>query len=360
MNVRAVRTYEEFLSLEPVWNGLLSQSDVDSPFMTFEVVRLWWQLYGGQNDLLFLVAEEGGRARAIAPLKLKRIFKRGMPVRAVQFATDYFAVRTGMIIAPGAESAVGAFIRWLKAEGPGFDILLLDLVGKDSRTAAGLDGCIAGSGVKARKLEAAASPYIKIGSDWGVFERGLSRNLREKIKRMKSGFDREGGCEIAVYRREGIGAAMDDVLAVSRNTWKYRAGTAIANDKNERIRFHRELVSLAAEKGWLELWILRLRGAPLAFAMNFLYGGTMYFAQTGYHEAFGRLSPGLYLLVETMKDAFSRGCSEYDMMGKDEPYKLRFAPSVRECVKYYVFNVTARGSLLSFIECAAVPALKGA
>jgi hypothetical protein len=93
-------------------------------------------------------------------------------------------------------------------------------------------------------------------------------------------------------------------------------------------------------------------------ALKAKYQGKDYFIKTGFDEEYSRLSPGIHILSESIKEAFATGCSEYDLLGQNEGYKMKFTDSVRVHCKYWVFNNTPYGKLLYQLENRTVAALR--
>lgn len=123
----------------------------------------------------------------------------------------------------------------------------------------------------------------------------LLNSFREKLRRTGNFFERNKEFRIERYSNpREVPAAMAKLLRVSRNSWKFKARTAIASSP-ESVSFHSDLARLGAEKGWLKMLILCRREEPLAFTFEFRYGETIFFLKTGFDENFSRLSPGIFL-----------------------------------------------------------------
>lgn len=69
------QTYEQFLSLEQVWNDLYAVTPEPVPFQSFSVCRASWEFVsstGGQNTLHILVWSRKGKTLAIFPLYIDK------------------------------------------------------------------------------------------------------------------------------------------------------------------------------------------------------------------------------------------------------------------------------------------------
>jgi hypothetical protein len=68
-----VRTEEGFDGLKSVWDELLESSHTRTPFLRWDWVRLWWEIYGHDYELALVVAKNGfGVVEAIAPWVIGR------------------------------------------------------------------------------------------------------------------------------------------------------------------------------------------------------------------------------------------------------------------------------------------------
>ena len=64
---------DAFTTLASEWNPLLHQTVSDTPFLTLEYQRTWWQHFGGDNPLrIAALRDQGGVLRGLAPLFVGR------------------------------------------------------------------------------------------------------------------------------------------------------------------------------------------------------------------------------------------------------------------------------------------------
>jgi hypothetical protein len=109
---------------------------------------------------------------------------------------------------------------------------------------------------------------------------------------------------VTMQRPDEIETAFNALLHISRNTWKAKAGTAIASDK--RLE---ELMRLAAAKmadrNWWRFEVLNLDGQPISFWFNLRVGGVVYLYKPGFHEAFRNFAPGNILQKKVIEGCFA-------------------------------------------------------
>lgn len=356
IRIDEVTTFDGLLALEPVWNAVLAKSDSDIPFLTFEWFTSWWRGYGSGKQPYVLVARDGQEPVAIAPLMRSLTFWRGLPARAVSFMANGNSFRTALILAKNEVSLVERIFAHIRAVG-GFDLLRFEHLVKGSFSHRTIRGIIERQGLPRVEMRGEVSPYIPVTESWDEFLKQRSRNFRSKLKLTENQLKRSGGYEIDTYRADNIPGAMEQLLSISRRTWKYREGTAIASNP-DNIHFYRSLAHAAASAGWLNLRVLRLAGEPVAFSFNLDYRGVSFFLKTGFDEKYRSLSSGEFLLHRSIQECFEGGFREYDLLGGNEPYKLKLTSLLREHRKLVAFNTGVPGRVLFFVEKKFVPPAK--
>lgn len=357
LSVETVETFAGFRALEPAWNGLLAESGGDIPLMRHEWFACCWRSMGEDTRMLVLLVKENGRLVGIAPFMRTRERFRGLPAAAVILMGEAHYFRTGIIYSGDGARIVGCILDHLKKTG-GHDVLILDLLEKDGATARALREAVARRGLRWREIPSDASPYIPVAGTWEDYFKTRSKNFKHKLNRVRNLFERRDH-EIRHYTSDGIDEALDDMLAVSRKTWKFREHSAIVSDP-ENVRFYRTLAHVAAQRGWLSLRVLRVGGIPAAFAYNLVYGNRVYALQIEYDEDFAAMSPSEYLNTRAIRDCFSAGIAEYDWLGKDLSFKMKWTQHRRDHVKCIVFNDTAYGSLLYYWRTAVIEPVRRA
>ncbi|MGE5309123.1 MAG: GNAT family N-acetyltransferase [Deltaproteobacteria bacterium] len=358
LKIEKIEDLEAFRKLETCWDPLVRQSgNMDIPFMTFNWFSFWWKMFGRGGRMLILVFSQDGVPVAILPLMRKLELWRGLPVSTVMFMANYYSGRTGIIGRPEAtKDLIAPALKYLRDGG--FNMLYLNFLSEDSVAEQAFRELLPASGLGFRKMLGDVSPYIRIDSTWQDFLKTRSRNLREKVRRTENSFARSQKHSLTfVTAPEDVAAAMDRIVAISRRTWKFREGTAIANDR-AKIEFYRQYGECAAKKGMLKIAMLEYEGKQIAFTYEIKYGNRDYFLKTGFDEGYARLSPGIFILSESIKEAFSTGCTEYDLLGQNEGYKMKFTDLVRTHYKYWVFNDTVYGRFLREWEFLAAATLR--
>jgi len=129
---------------------------------------------------------------------------------------------------------------------------------------------------------------------------------------------------------EQIGPSLESIVSaqISRFLASNRVSPLVGA---ERRTFLRHLSDLLSHSGWLKISQLEIDGRPVAWNYGFRFGGSWFWYLPTFQMEYEHVSPGsclLRLLVEEgARDASLRWL---DLGLGDEPYKERFANSVRQ------------------------------
>jgi CelD/BcsL family acetyltransferase involved in cellulose biosynthesis len=357
LKIRLVRDQSGFNALAQPWNSLLARSEMDIIYMTHEWFRMYWELLEKNSEMLIAVLNRDGEPEAIVPLMRIKAFWRGVPHTCLTFIANFYSCRVGAITTlPG--NVIGPVLDHLEHEHIGFDMLYANFIPEDSKTNLMLKETLAKRGMKYRLLDSWQSPYITLPSSWEEYLTSKNKHFRDSVKRTIKMFETGGEYTLRTYTRpEEFTEAWGKLLEVSRTTWKYKLGSAIANKGINQL-FYRTFAKMAVENGWFKMLILEHKKRPIAFTYEFPYKDRLFFNKTGFDESYGRASPGMYILSRSLQDAIGQGKREFDLLGRNEEYKMRFTSSIRTHYKYVAFNNSRLGRLLSDYELRMVPMAK--
>jgi CelD/BcsL family acetyltransferase involved in cellulose biosynthesis len=358
LHIELIDNLDAFIACEPAWNAVLSKSDMDFPWMSFEWTVFWWKMFGANCEMLVLVVKDDKEVVAIAPLMRKKIMFRGLPVTTIQFIANYFSNRAGMLVSDTADDVVPAVFDWIKTSKYRYDLLWLDFVPAHSRTNAQISKILEKENPNHRVMQTVVSPYIKIDMDWQHYVKNLSRKFRNKINHMNNVFKKEGEPEIVEYTKENeINTAMAELLAISGNSWKCAEHTEICNSE-EKVMFYTEFARLAASRAWLKIRILKFQNVPITFLYATVYNNTLYIDKISFDEKYKHLSPGLFLLISSIQQAFMNKYCCCELLGENEQFKSKLTSLAVPHVKYWIYSNSVYGRLLYFIDKCVTAFLK--
>ncbi len=347
--IETVTSFEGFLQLEPVWNGVLEKSDVHIPFLTFQWLKGWWQSYGEGNEMLILLAKEDGRITGIAPCMLTLEHRCGIPLRTLRFMANYHTNRFDFIVNGDKKAVVTAMLDHLAVHYRNIDTYLFDFLQHGCESELLLANLLDGKNKKRAKLNSILSPYIQIAQSWEAYWPSLSKRWRRKISDTSKLFARNGDGTIIKYTGAEIDKAFDELLTVSRKTWQYENGTAIASTEKD-ITLYYSIARDMAKNGMLRLWILKIDALPVAFLYAIEYANKLFAMKIGFNQEYSHFSPGVFLSTHVIKECFDHKLAEFDWLGENNDYKMKWTSLCRQHVRHRVYNTTLAGLALYYAE----------
>jgi CelD/BcsL family acetyltransferase involved in cellulose biosynthesis len=302
----------------PAWPRLLALDPNRSVFSTPEWNKLWWKEFRAGKELLFLTLERTQELAAIVPLYRKIEHGR----RVLRFVggidlTDYLGPVCSMA---DRDLVAESLIRWLEETDVEWDELDAHNMPVPSGFAEYLVDRADRSGLEFTLEQEETAAVLPLPAEWEVYLSGLDKKQRHELRRKR--------------RR----------LAQAHPEARFRTATedSLARDLKTFVDLHRgaeghkghfmrpEIASffegIAAEffpRGWLRLDLLELGDSALAATFGFELEGRFYLYNSAYEPDAARLSPGLVLVSELVKESIARKLASFDFLRGPERYKYQ-------------------------------------
>jgi len=357
LSVEVVSDPRHFLTLEPLWNGLVEKTGIDHPFLRHEWFRTWWECFGAGKTLMILLVRSAGEVVGIAPLMRTRSWMYGLPVRRLQFIYNVHTPRCDFIISTAPEQVHRAILEFLLAGREPWDLMELNQVLAGSPTLETLARVAETRRLPLGFWHSQDSPYLSFAGTWEDYLKRLSQGHRAKMRSKLTRLGQAGpvGLEI-VAGEENLKEALEDGLRIEAMAWKGEAGTAILSRPEVGV-FYKAYARRAAECGLLRLIFLRVNRKRIAFAYAVCYRKKIYVLKTGYDPEYAPLSPYNLLCFLLFQDGFRSGLSEYEFLGGSEEWKLQWSRDARAHHWMFLFQDSLRGRLLHLIKFGLVRGL---
>lgn len=341
MQIEFVTDGRRLAELQPCWNDLW-QSAGGSAYQHHGWIAAWAEHSPRAVRLQIAIAHRHGEILAALPFQIRSWYGIRMLEWCGQSISDYC---DGL----GAGDLLPALWAATLKQG-GFDLVRLKNIAPDARIHDMLQAYQPDRVVPRHRHDVCP----KIASRWPNGD-GWYRNLNRKKKSNHSRALRnlsEFG-EYSVRQVTCIEEAAPIVgqLIAFKRAWL--AATGLGSpllDGNDKLV--PALVAAMAEAGLLRLFTLCANGRLVAGSVNLLHDRRMLAFFAGYDATFERASPGITLMTEYTKWAFSNGVEEIDYLRGAEAYKFEFAnTAVRldSCIKAR----TWRGALFRRAYAAA-------
>jgi CelD/BcsL family acetyltransferase involved in cellulose biosynthesis len=322
MHTTLYQSPNAFSALAGEWNVLLRHSPADTPFLTLEWQRTWWQHFGEDNPLLvYAFRDEGGALCGIAPLfRRVQADQRQLNVVGCEDVSDYLDI----IVAPGCEQSVfAALLDAVSApDVPEWDAMDLCNIPQASRTLEVLGALARVRGWHVEKSIQQVCPVIHLPASWDDYLAMLDKKERHELRR-KMRRAEQGEEQVSWYVTSGeepLDADLDAFIALLVQS---RPDKAAFMTDTMRHFFH--AVGHAAQRaGWLQLSFLEVNGVKAAAYMNFDYSNHIMVYNSGLDpQNFQWLSPGIVLMGNLIRYAIESKRAVFDFLRGDEDYKYR-------------------------------------
>jgi CelD/BcsL family acetyltransferase involved in cellulose biosynthesis len=341
MKVEVITEEARFWQLEPTWRELQSRGAAKDLTITWEWMSTWWEVFREGRDLAVLVVREGNEAVGICPLLRRRVTHfRFIPYARLELLAsgedeedEIWSPYLDFVILPGREREVlEAVFRYLRRL-PGWHELLLPKMPADSPTVPIVLELARRARFSVEEVGRHPCLFVELPASLDDYLGQLGKRTRKRIRRDLRRLDETGDVAFKVARTEQeVADAQQALVRLHQARW-LQAGKPGVFSSEKFSTFHRKMVRVAHDNGWLRLQSLLLDQEPLVCEYNLKYGGKIYSYQCGVSmEPVGNLSIGTLGEVYAIEDAIGEGLSEYDFLAGHQAYKATLANGRRELV----------------------------
>jgi CelD/BcsL family acetyltransferase involved in cellulose biosynthesis len=317
-------------ALAPAWDALIAPAA--PPTLHFAWAAACAQALDPRDRLRVLFVGPSERATAILPL----VVRHGRAQRIELLGSERYEPMDVL----GPASALAPLVRAMVAERR--PLALKRLLASSPL----LPALRAAFGSRAVVYDGGASPYIPLDPRWEEPEAMLNAGRRSDLRRALRIAERMGSVrhEVVTPSPSQTGPLLEEVMHLEVQGWKGRAGTAMASDP-QAASFFRDYAARAAASGILRMCALRIDGRAAATQVAVESGGRFWLLKVAYDEAFRRCSPGILLMLHTLREAAARGLTAYELLGVAEPWLSPWTDRFRACVSLRAYPLSGAGLL---------------
>lgn len=189
-------------------------------------------------------------------------------------------------------------------------------------------------------------PWLKLDQSWLDPEQHLNSGRRSDLRRARRQAEKQGelSFEIEQLTPANVDERMAEVFEVESRNWKGRMGSAMA-DTPAIHQFYCTYARMVAEQGIARVLRLRVGEKTVAVQFGVEFNQRFWLLKMGYDESFSRCSPGMLLMVESLRYATECGLEIFEMMGVREPWNQVWTESAHEAVSLRIYAPGVRGML---------------
>jgi CelD/BcsL family acetyltransferase involved in cellulose biosynthesis len=333
----------DWLGNEADWGSLLARSNVDTLFLSWDWLTLWWQAFAGPLSAVpeILAFYRGGDLVGVAPLYRRRVVRsRVLRATSVQLMgvswrdpgsliSEYLDV---IAVAAETDAVRSACAGVLLSERAWTEwVIGFTAAGRQWREA------FARADLRprhyVRDLDRVLSYQADLSRGFGGYLSSLGQSTRRSVWSLRRRLSVQGAVSLELLSAAEVESGFDDLNRLHQLRWRQPAFAGAGLD------FHTRLARRLADRGELALSRLRVAGQVVSVLYDIRKGTRQYNISMGFDPSFGRgLSLGLMHLGYAMEAAAERQVSIYDFLagsGQRSDYKSHLSQARRSlsCVQ---------------------------
>jgi hypothetical protein len=227
-----------------------------------------------------------------------------------------------------ADLGIPVVLKRLPAQSPAISAVLCAFKGRGSVFRQPMNSC----------------PYIELGPKWKEPEQMFNSGRRSDFRRMQRRAEKRGVVtyEIATPAKIELKRLVEEAFGVDAASWRGGEGTSLTRDKERGAFFQRYAVA-ACEQNILRLCFMRIEGRAVAMQFAVECGGRFWLLKIGHDESFAQCSPGMLLMLHTVRYAAQRGLQSYEFLGTSAPWTTMWTDLERPCSALLAYPYGIRG-----------------
>ncbi|MCB1825693.1 MAG: GNAT family N-acetyltransferase, partial [Candidatus Competibacteraceae bacterium] len=304
------------------WNQLVSHSETNTIFQTYEWFQSWWKVFGAHNQLLLIIVYENQELVGIAPLMITGRY----PNRVIKFVSDGKADYCDFIINREKKAILSVITKHIFSISHQWDsIALTNIPEYSSTTKIFHETCSRYSNKIFIKINTLC-PTLIIQDNQEAIIKLLNKTI---LKRRFNFFSKNGDLKFVNITDQELAQQYLEVFYKQHiKRWGFQNKTSLFLDSNNR-KFYQELTQSLLEKQWLIFSMLEYNGKPIAFHFGFDYNSKIIWYKPSFDTDYFKHSPGKVLLRFLIHHTLINNKSEFDFSIGDEPFKNEFTNKKR-------------------------------
>lgn len=321
INVSIINKMDDFESFRVPWNELLSKSNSDNVFLTWEWLYSWAECFLNKSRELFIVVfHEDNEVIGIAPWYIKSIRKRMFEIRQIDFlgtneaGSDYLDV----IIKKGKEKHVSLFLyNFIFTDATTkWDRLRLYDIPSNSLFLMHFLNITKEKGKYIEVNHASFCPVAMLPASEDEFMSSLSSKRGQSFRRDLKILRKSDIINHVIFSTENIGTAIKDFfnLYAAKSNWP---------DNNQHMLIQKFIDKTG--DGSIQIDFLTADGVPIAGLLHLRYLDTLNLYHMAVDKTYNpKVSLGNIMVGLSIINAIRSGIKCYDFLKGDEEYKFHW------------------------------------
>lgn len=361
--ITSVTSDQAVQRLQPEWDRLSESAANPNVFTTFGWFQAWYRglQHARRSERKrpnVLVVRINGVATGIVPLVRTIAFRKGILVRKLSFAFrwDY----NDFVVGAQELKMTEAVVDFLARNCRQWDVIDLHDLRSAEDALLPLSSALTRAGLCFRFLpEEERCPYLTFDGPWADFLSKRSSATRHTFRNRLSRLDKLKGLRMRIIERPDLEAGLLERMIVVESR-KQVGGIPSEPYLGLYKEVFASIFANLGPKGWIRVALMELDDCMLAWHLIFRCGGKLWGYLTAFDHAYSYLSPGTMLIPSIMDHGFALGCTEYDFLSGEEPYKMKWAQGFHRTFRLVVWNQSwmsrMRASIGLGLTCDTTPA----
>lgn len=324
-------TIEALGLAEKGWNALAAESPTKSVFQTYQWLSSWEKIFKNECEPWCISVEDVSGIVGVAPLMITKEF---VSKRVVKFLGDGRADYCDFLYAGHGPGVLENIFEHVFAAEDRWDAIELNSIPAESPTIARVQTICRNYGYRVLQRDLYPGPALQIN---GHAEEALKVFNKAGLRRRQNYFQRQGRLAFKTLQGPNVMSYIEQFFEQHIGRWADTPTPSLFLEERNQA-FYRELAQAMSGTGWLVLSVVELDGKPLAMHCGFDYGGRLLWYKPSFDAAHAKHSPGLVLLRYLIGYAIEHKREELDFSIGNEPFKARFANTVRTTVQLQIYK----------------------
>jgi hypothetical protein len=339
---------DELDALRESWDRCALNNGSYFPFLCFDWFVTWFRHFP-ETKLHIAVLYENAEVAAIMPMMQQTRRRGGLSLSSYAFAGNAYSQARAILHnttnpSDRVEQAT-LLLRSFMQHAPSWDYLDLYGLQTENGSCEQIMQAATGCGLPCRKTTAYINCYqdnITLSAE--EYMNGRPRKVRKNGPYYLRKMQREGDLQFRfITCAENLDAIMDSYYLLYARSWK--------RSEDLGPNFHRDLVRMVMNKGWLRLGFLDFNGVPIACQLWLVQDKTAFILKLFYDEHYKHYSPGTVLSERMLRTILEQDrVTGIDCLQGEEPYKFDWVDKRRAREHVVVYNATIRGRMLQFFK----------
>lgn len=323
------------------WDDLLERSDA-TVFQSWEWLSSCRRHLSPHARLHLITVRDGDRLVGLAPMETTFT---GPGLRRLRFIgtgpTDYLDF---VLDRERGGDALEAILGHLEVNRGRWAAIDLQQVPEESPTSRRWQGWRP-EGLHTLDVVQEVCPFLPMADTW---ESTVSKRRRSNISYYRRLAEREFDATFTTVKAAELPDALDALFRLHAARWRRRKLPGVLTGSRKKA-FHRDVASLAQERGWLRLYAARLNGCYESLLYCLVYRDRSYYYMGGWNPDLARYSLGTVLTGLAVRDTLLEGRSEFDFLRGDEAYKSAWTSRRRANRRLMAFPRTPGGRAAALV-----------